>query len=49
MIIGIIDESGNKIVNPNPEYELSNGHKIILIGDKNNMESFFVDVNINVA
>ena len=49
MIIGVIDESGNKIVNPDPEFKLSNEHKIILIGDKNNVESFFVDVNINVA
>ena len=49
MIIGVIDESGNKIVNPDPEYELSNEHKIILIGDKNNMELYFADVNINVA
>ena len=49
MIIGVIEQSGNKIVNPDPEYELSNGHKIILIGDKNNMVTFFADVNINVA
>ena len=49
MIIGVIDKNGNKIVNPDPEYALSNGHKIILIGDKINMVTFFGDVNINVA
>ena len=49
IIICVIDEIGNKIVNPNPEYELSIGHKIILIGDKNNMLLFFKDANINVA
>ncbi len=49
IIIGIIDENGNKLINPSPEYSLSKGHKIILIGDKRKISSFFNDVNINVA
>ena len=45
----VIDENGNKLINPSPEYSLSKGHKIILIGDKRKISSFFNDVNINVA
>jgi len=49
MIIGVVDKNGNKIINPEPEYELSNDHKIILIGDKINMDLFITDADINVA
>ncbi len=49
MIICIIDESGNKIINPDPEVTLNNGYKIILIGDKRNMDRFFKNKHPNVA
>jgi voltage-gated potassium channel len=49
MIIGVVDKNGNKVINPEPEYVLSNDHKIILIGDKINMDLFITDAAINVA
>jgi voltage-gated potassium channel len=47
MIIGVVDEGGNKIVNPDPEFQLGDGQMIILIGDKEKMDLFFSNISIN--
>ena len=49
MIIGVIDEDGSKVINPDPEVKLIDGHKIILIGDKDKMEMFSSNIRINDA
>ncbi len=43
IIIGIIDEEGNKIINPDPDFRIMKEHKIILIGESNQFSSFFKD------
>ena len=46
IIVGIIDEEGNKIINPDPDFRILKEHKIILIGQSNQFTIFFKDNNV---
>ncbi len=46
IIVGIIDEEGNKIINPDPDFRILKEHKIILIGETNQFTIFFKDNNV---